>query len=226
MSVLDTILGGIFDNLFVWGNSNRRNERLQRRGELVPGKIYALKVKNSSDSTTEYVGLDVQSSDGPLRATVCQWLRPGEYARLGADVLVWRRGRRVAVAWHETLARQGVEVSETLFAGRTLRTTLKPGIHDNHFNTKRLTTGTRSTATVQSVEAGQVFGMPTENKTVALLLADGRTMTLKREYVPPYGAHLLFVGAVLPIAIDLKKPDRISIDWPGMAEADAGITRG
>jgi hypothetical protein len=229
MGLLDDLFGGVFDNLFVVGRTDRRLRRLAKQGELVPATIYAIRVVAKSDGGDEWTyGLDLVTSSGPLRASVRQQLIPQPWrAPLGGRVLARHLKGRVAIDWPATLAEAGVDDDRILLAGRTLRKPLEPGVEDGYVNAKRLRTGTRTEAEVLAVEPVTVMGMPTENRRMELRLDDAgvagpRTVVLKREYVPPYVQSLAVVGARLPVAVDQKKPDRVTVDWPAVAEAAAG----
>ncbi|MEY2512834.1 MAG: hypothetical protein QOJ89_192, partial [bacterium] len=79
-------------------------------------------------------------------------------------------------------------------------------------------------AEVISSEPVEVMGPPTQNRRLELRVEDQagpRTVLLKRESVPPYANALAVTGARLPVAIDPKRPDRVTIDWPAAAEAAA-----
>lgn len=229
MGILDDLFGGVFDNLFFVGGKDRRLQRLAEQGELVPATIYAIRCVAKSDGGDEWTyGIDLVTSDGPLRASVRQQLLPQAWrAPLGGRVLARHLKGRVAIDWPATLAELGVEDDRRLLAGRTLRTPLEPGVEDGYVNAKRLRDGTRTEAELLAVEDVTVMGMPTENRRIELRLDDPavggpRTVVLKREYVPPYVQTLAVAGARVPVAVDPKKPDRVTIDWAAVAEAAAG----
>ena len=218
------LLDGIFDNLFTGVRRDRGLERLATQGELVPATIYAIRVASDGDGgDTWFYGLDLDTSAGPLRASVRQMLIPDAWrAPLGARVLARHLDGRVAIDWPATLTEAGVTPHTSLLAGKTLRTTLEPGIDDHCINHKRLADGRRVTALVVSATPVEALGMPTHNQRLELRIEDPRsprTAVLAREYVPPYAVALAVAGTRLPIAIDPKRPDRITIDWPGAAEA-------
>ena len=82
--------------------------------------------------------------------------------------------------------------------------------------------GIRTEAEILSSEPVEVMGMPTANRRLQVRVDDDagpRTVLLKREFVPPYADALAVAGARVPVAIDPKRPDRVTIDWPGAAEA-------
>jgi hypothetical protein len=227
--MLDYLLDGLFGNLFIGGRTDKKLARLAAEGELVPATIYAIRVVVKSDSADEWTyGLDLTTSNGPLRASVRQQLRPESWrAPLGGHVLARHLGGRVAIDWPATLADAGVDTDHSLMAGKTLRKPLEPGVEDGNIDAKRLRNGTRTEAEVLAVEDVTVMGMPTENRRMELRLDDPavggpRTVVSKREYVPPYVQSLAVVGARVPAAVDPQKPDRVTVDWPAFAEARAG----
>lgn len=228
MGILDELLGGVFDNLFTGARRDRKLERLAAEGELVPATIYAIKVVTHSETADDwYYGIDLVTSAGPLRASVKQQLIPDAWrAPLGGRVLARHLDGRVAIDWPATLAEAGVEPQTGLLAGKTLKKPLEPGIQDGYVNGKRLRDGTRTEAEVLANELVEVLGMPTQNRRLELRL-DGpggsRTVLLKQQYVPPYAVALAEVGARLPVAVDPKRPDRVTVDWPAAAEVAAGI---
>ena len=226
MGLFDDVLGGALDNLFVGGRTDRKLKRLAEQGELVPATIYAIRVKGNTDGDTWYYGLDLVTSAGPLRASVQQMLIPEAWrAPLGGHVLVRHLDGRVAIDWPATLDEAGVEHhAASVLAGRTLKTPLEPGVDDDRISRKRLRDGCRAEAVIVARQAVTVMGMPTQNQRLELRVEDGdasRTVVLGREWVPPYAQTLAQVGACLPVAIDPKRPDRVTIDWPGAAEAAA-----
>jgi hypothetical protein len=226
---LDDIASDALGNLFTGGRTDKKLERLGQEGELVPATIYAIRVVTRSDSADEWTyGLDLVTSAGPLRASVRQQPRPDQWrAMLGAHVLARHLDGKVAMDWPATLNEAGVHHDTTLLAGKTLKTTLEPGIDDDRINRKRLRDGVRTEAEILAREDVEVMGMPTENRRLELRLDDGdgpRTVVLKREFVPPYADTLAQVGARVPVAVDPGRPDRVTIDWPSAAEqAAAGL---
>lgn len=232
MNLLDDLLGGVFDNLFVGARRDKKLERLAEQGELVPATIYAIKIVARSEDADDWTyGLDLVTSGGPLRASVRQRLIPDPWrAPLGGRVLARHLKGRVAIDWPATLAEMGVEVDVGLLAGKTLKKTLEPGVVDGYVNAKRLRDGTRAEGEIVAIEPVVMMGMPTQNSRIELRLHDGasgggRTVTLKREYVPAYVQSLAIVGARVPVAVDAKRLDRVTVDWPRAAEAAAGIVR-
>lgn len=225
------LLDGVFDNLFVAGRTDRGIERLAQEGELVPATIYAIRVKLNSESEECSYGLDLVTSAGPLRASVRQMLVPDAWrAPLGGRVLARHLDGRVAIDWPATLTDMGVEHdAESVLAGKTLKTTLQPGVDDDRIDRKRLRDGRRAEAVIVAREEVEVMGMPSQNHRIELRVEDGdepRGVVLKREFVPPYAETLSAAGARVPVAIDPKRPDRVTIDWPAAAQAAAGQPAG
>ena len=213
--MLGGILEGVLDNLFVTGRRDRGLERLIAEGERVPAQVYAIKVHDTSDSGEVWLlGLDLQTSGGPLRASVRQKPIPhGELVTLGAHVVAVHRNGRVAIDWPETLRQRGLEAGPaSILAGRTTRKPLEPGIQDNRVNAKRLREWTPATASVVSLTDTVVLGMPTENVNLELDV-DGRRLSKRSALVPRYARLALEPGAALPIAIHPSKPDKFEIDW-------------
>jgi hypothetical protein len=231
MGISDTLFDGVLDYLFTGGRNDRKLERLAKEGELVPATIYAIKVVSNGDTADDwYYGLDLVTRAGPLRASVKQHLVPDPWrAPLGGRVLARHLDGRVAIDWPATLAEAGVDPPTGLLAGKTLKKPLDPGIQDGHISAKRLRDGTRCEAEVLANEMDELLGMPTQNRRLELRLDEpgggSRTVVLKREAVPPYAAALAEVGRRLPVAVDPKKPDRVTVDWPSAAERAAGVAR-
>jgi hypothetical protein len=226
VGIFDLLLDGVLDNLFAGGRTDKKLARLAEEGELVPATIYAIKVVAHSDTADDwYYGIDLVTSAGPLRASVKQHLIPDPWrAPLGGRVLARHLDGRVAIDWPATLAEAGVDPPTSLLAGKTLKKPLDPGIQDGHFNAKRLREGTRCEAEVLASEMHELLGMATQNRRLELRLDElggSRTVVLKREAVPPYVESLVVVGARVPVAVDRKKPDRVTVDWPAFAEAEA-----
>jgi hypothetical protein len=112
----------------------------------------------------------------------------------------------------------------SFIAIKTLGTPLQPGIDDDRIDRRRLRDGIRTDAQIISGEPVEVMGMPTQNRRLQLRIdedAGPRTVLLKQELVPPYAWTLAVAGVRVPVAIDPKRPDRVTIDWPSAAEAAA-----
>jgi len=228
MGILGDVVGDALGNLFTGGRSDKQLERLHEEGELVPATIYAIRVVVKGDSADEYsYGLDLATSAGPLRASVRQQLIPDPWrAPLGARVLARHLAGAVAIDWPATLDEAGVSHHAAFLAIKTLKTPLQPGIDDERIDRRRLRDGVRTEAQILSSEPVEVMGMPTENRRLQLLVHDDsgpRTVVLKREFVPPYANALAVTGARVPAAIDPRRPDRVTIDWPSAAEAAAAV---
>ena len=226
MGILDDVFGDLFLGIGPKTRGQRRLARLIRDGERLPGRIDAFKFVYRSDSADDhYVGVTVRGAQGEFRAGVRQQLSPHpEYGTLGTEVLVIHLDGQVAVDWPETLRRMGVATpgDPAVLAGKTLKEPLPPGIDDGRLDTKRLERGHRTTAELLQFVPHEPMGMPTQNWHLDLDLAEGGHVHVKRAFVPPYAQYLLVTGAVLPVAVDAKKPDKVYVDWPQAAEAAAG----
>lgn len=228
MGVLDDVVGAALGHLFVGGRTDKRLARLAEHGELVPATIYAIRVVSKGEDADEWTyGLDLATSAGPLRASVRQSLIPEAWrARLGARVLARHLDGDVAIDWPATLDAAGVAHDASILALKTLKTPLPPGIDDGRINHRRLRDGIRTEAVIVSSAPSELMGLPTENRRIELRIeADDqpRSVLLKREYVPAYAVRLAVAGARVPVAVDRKRADRVTIDWPGAAEAAAGL---
>ena len=226
MGILGDVVGDALGNLFTGGRSDTKLKRLHEEGELVPATIYAIRVVSKGDAADEYsYGLDLATTAGPLRASVRQQLIPDPWrAPLGARVLARHLAGAVAIDWPATLDEAGVPHDAAFIAIKTLKAPLQPGIDDERIDRRRLRDGTRTEAQILSSEPVEVMGMPTENRRLQLLVHDDsgpRTVVLKREFVPPYANALAVTGGRVPAAIDPRRPDRVTIDWPSAAVAAA-----
>lgn len=226
MGIIDDIVGDALSNVCTFSRSDKKLKRLHEQGELVPATIYAIRIVGKSESADEYsYGLDLATSAGRLRASVRQQLAPDPWrAPLGARVLARHLAGRVAIDWPATLDEAGVPNEASFLAIKTLKTPLEPGIDDNRIDRKRLRDGIRTDAQIVSSEPVEVMGMPTQNRRLQLRIdydAGPRTVLLKRELIPPYAWALGVAGVRVPVAIDRKRPDRVTIDWPRAAEAVA-----
>src|SRR5690349_12844976 len=103
--LVGNLVGGVFDNLFTGGRTDKKLARLAQEGELVPATIYAIRVVTSADNADEWTyGLDLTTTNGPLRASVRQRLIPEAWrAPLGGRVLARHLDGRVAIDWPATL---------------------------------------------------------------------------------------------------------------------------
>ncbi|MBI5310908.1 MAG: hypothetical protein HZB14_07795 [Actinobacteria bacterium] len=225
---LDDFLGGALNDLFVVGGNDKKSLKLMEEGELVPATIYAIKCRDVSDGGETWTwGLDLQTSSGPLRASVQQSI-PGAtngFLKLGAQVKARHLNGRVAIDWAATAANNpsaDLNPDAGNLPGKTLKKPLEPGIEDNRFNSKLLKNGTRAKAKVTGFEQFMMLGMPTQNWNIKLAVDDGpapRQVLVKKALVPSYGAYLLAEGAELTVAVDANKPERVAIDWVATCEA-------
>lgn len=230
MTIFGDILSDALGNLFVVGGNDNRAAKLLSEGELVPAKIYAIRCVDRSDSAETWsYGLDLQTSNGPLRASVEQRvLGPAaSHLTLGRNVKARHLNGKVGIDWEATAREAGLDPGESSsLPGKTLRKPLEPGVEDNRFNSKRLKNGTRAIAKVVELEPYVAFGMPTQQMNITVAFTDGsapREVVIKRALVPSYGAEQLTVGAKVPIAVDAKNPDKISIDWFELCEPAANL---
>lgn len=224
MSALGDAVDSAIGNLFFRGGRRDRGlEKLIAEGERLTGIVDGYRVKDggSEHPDSHWVSLTVNGTSGTFRATVRQTLMPHpERAPLGTRVDVLHRDGKVAVDWLSTLRAMGADTGEitTLVAQKTLKEPLPPGIDDNRLRHEDLEKGTPDTATVTAIEDTVLFGMPTQNKDLHVTLRDGRTSVITRAFIPHYAVWLMSVGATLPVAVDPKKPDKITIDWKTAAE--------
>ncbi len=225
MSFIGDIVGDALGNLLPTGGSRgRKLAKLVREGERLDGVIDGFRIREESDSGEKHwVSVEVRGPSGPFRATVRQRLIPNaELATLGTPVTVLHLDGRVAVDWPGTLRARGIDPvgDPPVIADKTLKEPLPPGIDDGRSDRKKLERGTPAEATVIGVEEVVVMGMPTQNVHLDLDI-EGRRVHVKRALVPRYAVHLVVPGAVLPVAVDPKKPDKVTIDWPTAAERAA-----
>jgi hypothetical protein len=224
---LDDLLGGALGDLFVLGGNDKKALKLMAEGELVPATIYAIKCRDVSDGGETWTwGLDLQTSGGPLRASVQQSI-PGAtdgFLKLGAQIKARHLAGRVAIDWAATAAnnpRASLDPDAGNLPGKTLKKSLEPGIEDNRFDSKLLKNGARAKAEVTGYEQFMMMGMPTQNWNINLAVEDGpapRQVLVKKALVPSYGAYLLAAGAEVDVAVDASKRERVAIDWKTTCE--------
>jgi len=228
------IVDDILDSLLP-GGSGRRDRKLERllaEGETLPAVIDGIHVESDGDRGEKHLySVRATGPTGPFRATVRQQLRPGsDRVRLGMAAKIRHRDGDIAIDWPATLRDLGVDVPQdtSIIRIKTLKTPKEPGITDTRADfagdRKRLERGRRTEATVVAAEPVEVFGMPSENVHLELRIEDegGRVVRTPRALVPRYATDLVAVGTRLPIAIDPKKPDKISVDWVLAATRAAG----
>lgn len=227
MSILGDLVSDALSNLFVFGRTDKKLDRLMREGELLPATIYGIRLRPNSDGGDEWVyGLDLQTTTGPLRVAVRQQvLKEPERASLGATVMVRHAAGQVAIDWPATLERAGVPDPEARsYRTRQFKEPIAPGIEDAGVDRKRLERGTRAEARVERVEPKLAFGMPTDAVRLALALlepAGERRVELGHVNVPAYARSLVHAGAMLPVVVDAARHDRVTVDWPTAGERAA-----
>ncbi len=227
MTILGDLVSDALSNLLVVGRTDKKLDRLMRDGELLPATIYGIRLRPNSDGGDEWVyGLDLQTTNGPLRVAVRQQLlKEPERAALGAAVMVRHAAGQVAIDWPATLERAGAPDPEARsYRTRQLKEPIAPGIEDRGLDRRRLERGTRVEARVERVEPKLAFGMPTDAFRLALTVLDpagDRHAELGHVNVPAYARSLVRVGAVLPVSVDPARPDRITVDWATAGERAA-----
>ncbi len=227
MTILGDLVSDALSNLVVFGRTDKKLDRLMREGELLPATIYGIRLRPNSDGGDEWVyGLDLQTTTGALRVAVRQQLlKEPERASLGATVMVRHAAGQVAIDWPATLERAGVPDPEARsYRTRQLKEPIAPGIDDRGLDRGRLERGTRLEARVERVEPKLAFGMPTDALRLALTVLDpsgDRHAELGHVNVPAYARSLVRAGAVLPVAVDPARPDRITVDWATAGERAA-----
>jgi hypothetical protein len=200
----------------------------------------AEKLAASGDPDTAVVtGIKRRYNDGTTDTTVrVEWYAPEprvSAVHYGADMpLVIRLGATLAIkvdgdaAVVDPVAMAGVPGAPR-DAGRRAGKVPDQGVDDTALDARVLSRTQKWTpqdAKVVSFEQASVLGMPSENWDIAVTCADGRTATVKRDYVPPYARWYVAPGAVVPVVTDPKDPGRAQVNWPELAEraAVAGST--
>ena len=206
----------------------KRSDRLLEEGEQMTGRIAGIERKLEDSTTVEYLALEATTLNGPLRAGLSVRVDRMERLRLGMAVLLRvdvDKGRAV-LDWPAMTAAWGFgEGSEVQ---RIVRSAPEDGVRERALDMrveKRLKKGTPARAVVVDMSQRSAFGMPTENWTVVLSLADGRRVETAGDEVPFYCKWLVAPGVELPVALDPSKAERATIDWAAAAEeaAAAGV---
>jgi hypothetical protein len=217
--ILDSLVPGFGGD----GRGDRKLQRLIDEGERCTARVEGLHIAAKADAGDEWTWrLRVRTSAGELVTGVRQQLIPHpEHVTLGSELDVIHRDGQVAIDWPATLLRltgaPGPGAAVTAVKTRT--DPPAEGIVDERLDRKRLERGRRTTGRVLATEAVAVMGVPTQNQHITLALADGQEVVVKRALVPAYAAHLLAIGAELPVAVDAKHAEKVSIDWPAAAMA-------
>ncbi len=215
--------------LFAFLERNRRRAvRLARDGERARGRIVGIRVRRQTDNSPDRYEFAVEVLGGaqPFRAGVRQYLVPWEPLRLGMEVEVRHDAeQRTIIDWERTI---GAEARDVELVGWKRVDPPADGIDDDTLDGKRLERGTRTQATIASAGWYSGFFSPLGVNAHDLVLtveeeAGPRRVELGRQTVPPYAKHLLREGVVLPVAVDAKKPERVTIDWAAAAVAEPGV---
>ncbi len=225
MSLLNEIyfkLSAPFDRL----TSARLGTKLVRTGIQSPGRLDGVKGTHSETTGNQDVWVwrvMVRPAAGePFEATFQQNLDP-ERRRLylGCELLLRHdaRGRRAVIDWPAMRTRWGLPESfDKPGNWRPVLGRVDAGIDDHRMrggHRRKLEKGARTTAAVVAATRAQgAFGMLDARWDVTLqLTGDGRELTMKKVEPPDYGFHLIGPGAVIPVATDPKRPDRVTVDW-------------
>ena len=225
MSVLNEIyfkLSAPFDRL----NSARLGTKLMRGGSQSPGRLDGIKGTHSETTGNQDIWVwrvTVRPVGGePFEATFQQNLDPERRRlHLGCELLLRHddRGRRVVIDWPAMRTRWGLPVPfDKPGNWRPVLGRVEVGIDDHRMrggHRRKLEKGVRTAAEVVTARRAQgAFGMLDARWDVTLRLAEeGRELTMSKVEPPDYGFHLIGPGAVIPVAVDPKRPDRVAIDW-------------
>ncbi len=215
-------LSAPFDRL----TSARVGTKLMRTGTQSPGRLDGVKGTRSETTGNQDIWVwrvTVRPAAGqPFEATFQQNLdRERRRLHLGCELLLRHdaRARRVVIDWPAMRTGWGLPASfDKPGSWRPVLGKVETGIDDHRMrggHRRKLEKGVRTTADVISATRAQgAFGMLDERWDVTLrLTSDGHELTLKKVEPPDYGFHLLGPGAVIPVALDPKRPDRVTIDW-------------
>lgn len=229
MSLINEVyfkLSAPFDRL----NAARLGTRLLHKGTQSPARLDGIKATHSEATGIQDVWVwrvTVRPAGGePFVATFQQNLDP-ERRRLylGCELLVRHdtRGRRAAIDWPAMRTRWGLDSPfDKPDRWRPVLSKVDDGIDDHRMrggHRRKLEKGTRTEAEVVRAQgATGMFGMRDERWDFALRLAgDGRELTLTKVEPPDYAFHLIAPGTSIPVAVDPKRPDRVTVDWVGGA---------
>ncbi len=227
---LDSIRFRYLDPTMWFKRNKRLGSKLLREGSSADARIVGIRV--TPNTGTDSMGsslrwefaLEVQTEDlGSFRAGCRQQLLPHlDRAGLGETVRVrYDPERRVIIDWPATLEGWGLKGDGTEPTGdyKSLSEPPADGIEDTRFESDRkaLRKGQPAKAEVLGARQSQSALGPTANKDVDLRVelpsGDRHEVTLARLEVPEHAGDLLREGSVLPVVVDVDRPDKVTIDW-------------
>ena len=234
---LDSIRFRYLDPTMWFKGNMRLGSRLYRNGTRTDARIVGIKVTLKSGS--EGVGggslrwefaLQVEGASGrSFRAGCRQQLLPHtDRIRLGEVVKVrYDERQRVIIDWSATLEGWGLKGDGTEPIGdyKPLGEPPADGIEDERFkgDRKALAQGRRASALVLSAQQSQSAFGPVANMDVELRVdlgsGESRDVSLSKLEVPEHARDLLEPGTSLPVALDPKRADRVTIDWAAALNA-------
>jgi len=218
MGILEDLLGTLLDR---GGRSDRRLRRLIEEGQRTTARVEGLHIVSKSETADDHTWrLAVRAPMGEFVTGVRQRLIPREdLVALGTELDVIHHDGHVAIDWPASIERMtgAPDPRASLVPGKSKTDPPAPGIVDERLDRKRLEQGERTTGRVVTATPMVLMGVATQNQNITLLLADGRQVEVKRALVPFYAVRLLYEGAGLPVAVDRKNPNKVSIDWPAAA---------
>jgi hypothetical protein len=236
---LDSIRFRYLDPTMWFKRNKRLGSRLYENGIQADARIVGIKVTRMSGS--EGIGeslrwefaLQVEGGSGEsFRAGCRQQLLPhADRIRLGERVKIrYDDRRRVIIDWPATLEGWGLKGDGTEPTGdyKSLDDPPADGIEDERFkdDRKALARGERGNARVLSAQQSQSAFGPVANMDVELRVdldsGESRDVSLNKLEVPEHGRDLLEPGTVLPVVVDPKRPDRVTIDWAAALSELAG----
>jgi hypothetical protein len=195
--------------------------KLAERG--APGTAIVTGIRGRFNDDTTQMVFRLEWNDGAVHEGAVEYFNPPASLRLGSEVMIRTDGG--AVVLDPDAMSSGVAAPRD--PGTKKRGAPDRGINDKALDMRvlsHLKKWTPERAVIASWEATTVMGMATENWNIVVTREDGSTASTSKDNVPNYARWFAYPGLDVPIVVDPGKPDHMQVDWPGVAEEQAGGT--
>jgi len=195
--------------------------KLAERG--APGTAIVTGIRGRLNDDTTQMVFRLEWNDGALHEGAIEYFNPPASLRLGSEVMVRTDGGAVVLD-PDAMASGAAAPREP---GTKKRSAPDRGVDDKALDARvlsHLKKWTPERAVIASWDAVTVMGMKTDNWNIVVTRSDGSTATTSRDNVPNYARWFAYPGLEVPIVVDPGKPDHMQVDWPAVADEQAGGT--
>lgn len=195
------------------------------RGRRETGRLVGIAVVKATDSDGDTIQAEsyaVELSIGTVG--IMQQLLPVDSVRLGMEVVAIHHEASAVIDWAATCGGEA-----PIYGWMVPKRVPEPGIVDEFLKLDRARRQTPATATIRAAEVRDTMMGAARSLALELTVEprglDAYDSELTKVKVPFYANHLIEVGNRLPVWVNPKRLDNITVDWPVAAVEDPGIGR-